>query len=55
MLIEIYTEKEFLEAHATVAYLEPKEGMGLTFGEMPAYFASVLNKWLVQANGRKAN
>ncbi len=55
VLIEIYTETEFLEAQATVAYLEPKQGMGLTFGEMPPYFASVLNKWLVQANGRKAN
>lgn len=55
VLIEIYTEAEFLEAHATVAYLEPKEGMGLTFAEMPPYFASVLNKWLKQANGRRAN
>jgi hypothetical protein len=55
VLIEIYTETEFLEAHATVAYLEPKQGMGLTFGEMPAYFSGILNKWLVQANGPKAN
>src|SRR5580704_11821053 len=55
VLIEIYTETEFLEAHATVAYLEPKEGMGLTFSEMPPYFASVLNKWLKQANERKPN
>jgi len=55
VLIEIYTDTEFLEAHATVAYLEPMQGMGLTFSEMPPYFASVLNKWLGQANGRKAN
>jgi len=53
VLIEIYTETEFLEAHATVAYLEPKQGMGLTFSEMPAHFASVLKKWLVRANGLK--
>jgi hypothetical protein len=55
VLIEIYTDTEFLEAHATVAFLEPKQGMGLTFGEMPPHFAGVLNKWLVQANSRKAN
>lgn len=55
VLIEIYTETEFLEAHATVAYLEPKQGMGLTFAEMPPYFSGVLNKWLVQTTGRKAN
>jgi hypothetical protein len=55
VLIEIYTETEFLEAHATVAYLEPKQGMGLTFGEMPTYFSGILNKWLVQANGPKPN
>jgi hypothetical protein len=55
VLIEIYTESEFLEAHATVAYLEPKHGMGLTFSELPPQFAGVLNKWLRQANGRKAN
>jgi PilZ domain-containing protein len=55
VLIEIYTETEFLEAHATVAYLAPKQGMGLIFSEMPQYFAGVLNRWLVQANGRKAN
>jgi hypothetical protein len=53
--IEIYTETEFLETHATVAYLQPKEGMGLTFSEMPEHFANVLSKWLVQAKGRKAS
>jgi hypothetical protein len=29
--------------------------MGLTFDEMPPYFAGVLEKWLEQANGKKAN
>jgi hypothetical protein len=53
VLIEIYTETEFLEAHATVAYLEPKQGMGLTFNDLPGHFESVLKRWLVQANGRQ--
>ena len=33
-----------LEAHGTVAHIEPKRGMGLTFGEMPSYFAGVFGK-----------
>jgi hypothetical protein len=49
--MEIFTENEFLETHATVVYFEPKQGMGLTFTEMPACFASVLSKWLKQAGG----
>jgi hypothetical protein len=55
LLIEIHTETEFLETYATVVYLEPKQGMGLRFSEMPAYFASVLSKWLEHADGGKAN
>jgi PilZ domain-containing protein len=50
VLIEIYTDTDFLEAHATVAYLEPKQGMGLTFNEMQPYFKRVLNKWLVKSS-----
>jgi hypothetical protein len=53
VLVEIYTENEFLEAHATVAYREPKLGMGLTFNDMQPYFAGVLNKWLLGAIQRK--
>ena len=51
VLMEIYTETEFLETHATVVYFEPKQGMGLTFTEMPACFATVLSKWLERAKG----
>ena len=54
VVIEIYTETEFLEAHGTVAHIEPKRGMGLTFDEMPSYFAGVLSKWVEKANGRNA-
>jgi c-di-GMP-binding flagellar brake protein YcgR len=48
VLVEIYTDTEFLETHATVAYLEPNQGMGLSFSVMQPYFASVLAKWLAQ-------
>src|SRR5271170_795173 len=43
VMIEIYTETESLETHATVAFIESREGMGLNFREMPEYSASVLN------------
>ena len=55
VLIEIYTGTEFLEAHATVAFFEPKQGMGLTFSVMQPYFTAVLNKWLAQATRSPAN
>jgi hypothetical protein len=49
VLIEIYTESEFLETHATVAFLDPNQGMGLTFSVMQPFFLAILNKWLSQA------
>jgi hypothetical protein len=49
VLIEIYTDSEFLETHATVAFFEPSQGMGLTFSVMQPFFIEVLNKWLAQA------
>jgi hypothetical protein len=49
VLIEIYTDSEFLETHATVAFFEPSQGMGLTFSVMQPFFTEVLNKWLAQA------
>jgi hypothetical protein len=40
---------------STVAHIEPKRGMGLTFGEMPKPLANILNKWVVQAKEGKPN
>ncbi len=55
VVIEIYTEDEMLEAHGIVARIEPKQGMGLAFDELPPYFAGVLNKWVKDAKSMKAN
>jgi hypothetical protein len=55
VIIEISTETESLETQATVAHAEPNQGMGLTFSEMPESLANVLNRWVVQAKGRKTN
>jgi PilZ domain len=49
VLIEIYTDSEFLETHATVAFFESSHGMGLTFSVMQPFFTEVLNKWLAEA------
>lgn len=49
VLVEIYTEEDFLETHATVAFREPNQGMGVQFGEMQPHFAGVLKKWLASS------
>ena len=49
VMIEIYTNEEFLEAHATVAFRQADHGMGLTFGVLQPYFATVLAGWLARA------
>ena len=49
VLIEIATDTEFVEAHATVAYRDPDVGMGVQFDNVQPYFATVLNKWLQNA------
>jgi hypothetical protein len=49
LLIEIYTESEFLETHATVAFLDSNRGMGLIFSVMQPFFLAILNKWVAQA------
>jgi PilZ domain len=53
VLIEIFKDDDFMETHATVAFVEPRHGMGLTFREVPACFSGVLNKWLQEAGKRK--
>ena len=50
--IEISTDTESPETHATVAHFEPKQ---LTFGEMSKSLANVLNRWVAQAKEQKAN
>src|SRR6202162_1763420 len=55
VVIEIYTQTASLEAHGTVARIEPKRGTGLSFDELAPSVAGVLNKWVDQAHGRKAH
>jgi hypothetical protein len=55
VMIEIFSETESLEAQATVARIQPKQGMGLTFSELPRHSATVLNRWVVRAKEGVAN
>jgi hypothetical protein len=55
VMIEISTDNESLETHATVAHIEPKRGMGLTFGEMSKSLENVLNRWVVRAKEQMPN
>jgi len=54
VLIKIFTDGEFFEALATVMYSQHNMGMGVKFDDVKPHFASVLNKWLLHAMGKKA-
>jgi hypothetical protein len=47
--VKINTETEFFEAHGSVIYSQPDEGMGLMFLETKPYYLNVLKKWVLSA------
>jgi hypothetical protein len=47
--LKVFAEGAFFEARATVAYSQPKQGMGVAFRDMKPYFFAVLKKWLLAA------
>jgi hypothetical protein len=49
LAIKLFTETEFFEAHASVVYSQPDQGMGLMFRETKPYYLMVLRKWLLNA------
>jgi hypothetical protein len=49
VLVKIYREPHYFEAPATVMYVNPGQGMGLTFHDVKPFFASVLQRWLLAA------
>jgi PilZ domain-containing protein len=52
VMLEIYTDNEFLETQASVAFHEAHQGMGLCFGVMQPHFAAVLQAWLSEAKNQ---
>jgi hypothetical protein len=53
VVVKIFTEGRFFEAHATVANSQPKIGMGIAFHDVKPYFAGVLKRWLLAAMAGK--
>jgi hypothetical protein len=49
LLVKVFAQGSFFEAHATVAYARPNTGMGIAFRHMKPYFVAVLKKWLLAA------
>jgi hypothetical protein len=49
LLVKIFVEGSFFEAHGTVVYSKPKTGVGVAFRDLKPYFVSVLKKWLLEA------
>lgn len=47
--IKIYAEGKFFEAQATVAFSQPKVGMGVSFRNVYPHYQSVLKMWLLEA------
>ena len=47
--LKVFYEGAFFEARATVAYSQPKQGMGVAFRDTKPYFVGVLKKWLLAA------
>jgi PilZ domain len=49
LFLKAFADGSLFEARATVAYSQPKQGMGVAFRELKPYFAGVLKKWLLSA------
>ena len=47
--IKLYANGKFFEAHAVIAYSQPKLGFGLSFQNVNPHFLSVLRQWLIEA------
>jgi hypothetical protein len=47
--VKVFTETEFFEGQASVAYAQPNQGMGLMFKETKPFYLMVLRKWLLSA------
>jgi hypothetical protein len=49
LLVRIFVEESFFEAHAKVVYSQPNAGVGVAFRDLKPYFVNVLKKWLLEA------
>ena len=49
VFVKIFTDTDFFEADASVAYSQPNLGVGLAFRDVKPSFLPTLHKWLLQA------
>jgi hypothetical protein len=49
LLVRIFVEGAFFEAHGKVVYSQPKVGVGVAFRDLKPFFVNVLKKWLLEA------
>jgi hypothetical protein len=54
VVVKVFKEGRFFEAHGTVASSQAKLGMGVAFLEVKPYFLTVLRKWLLAAIAGKS-
>jgi hypothetical protein len=47
--VKLYTDSEFFEGRARVAYVNPAQGVGLLFRETKPFFVGVLRRWILSA------
>lgn len=47
VIVKIFTETEFFEAHGTVVYSHTHLGVGVTFRDVKPLYKTVLQKWLL--------
>jgi hypothetical protein len=47
--VKVNTDTDFFEAHGSVIYSQPNEGMGVMFLETKPYFLNILKKWVLSA------
>jgi PilZ domain len=49
VFVKIFYAHEYFEAKATVIYVKPGQGMGVTFRDMKPHCRIVLQKWILAA------
>jgi PilZ domain len=49
VLIKIFTDDDYFESRATVIYVQPGQGLGLSFQNVGPLFLPTLQKWLLSA------
>ena len=55
VIVKIFREADYFESKATVIYVKPAAGMGLTFRELKPHCRAILQKWILAALRDQSN